>query len=78
MALAVVVYITEALSVLAWTSLTGDVRSWTPSETPLGYPQLLVAAGFGLLALQFVARLIRLLVGEEPDDRTSISELPVE
>lgn len=39
-------------------------RSYFPSETPLVYPQTMLALGFVLLALAFVARLIRLLRGQ--------------
>jgi hypothetical protein len=42
-------------------------KSFTPTQTPLYVPQGLVALGLVLLAAQFVARLLRILIGAPPD-----------
>lgn len=47
------------------TALLGT-RSYFPTATPLWIPQALLAVGPAVLALAFLARLIRLLRGEEP------------
>ena len=40
----------------------------TIDETPLVYPQAAMAFGAALLTLQLVARVLRLLIGEPPED----------
>ena len=42
--------------------------SATIDETPLVYPQAAMALGAALLTLQLVARLVRLFLGEPPED----------
>ena len=45
--------------------------SATIDETPLVYPQAAMAFGAALLTLQLVARAVRLLVGEPPEDEAA-------
>lgn len=65
--LVVVGFLAYALFDLAQTTFSRGVRSFTPMETPLIIPQGVLVLGALLLFLQMVARLIRLLRGEEPD-----------
>lgn len=65
-------YISAALCELAWKSFVSGSTSPSVTATPLVIPQGMIALGAMLLTLQFVARLIRLLLNEEPED-TSIS-----
>ena len=44
-----------------------DARSYFPTATPLWLPQALLAAGPVILALALLARLVRLLRGEEAE-----------
>ena len=62
-------YISLALCELAWKSFVSG--STSPSATPLVLPQGLIALGAILITLQFVARLIRLLINEEPEDKST-------
>lgn len=57
-----------ALVGLVWRTIEAGSRSYFPMGTPLAYPQAAVAAGFVLLTLGFVARLIRLAIGDPPED----------
>ena len=54
-------------SELTLRSLKHHSISATPLEVPLVYPQACVTIGAGLLFLQFVARLARILLDEPPD-----------
>ena len=61
--------------VLAWALTAFAAKSWvsgstsaTIDETPLVYPQAAMALGAALLTLQLVARSLRLLAGEPPED----------
>ena len=57
-----------SLAGFAWRSWATGSTSATIDETPLVYPQGAMAFGAVLLALQLVARAIRLLAGEPPED----------
>ena len=66
---------------LAWALTAFAARSWvsgstspTIDETPLVYPQAAMAFGAALLTLQLVARAVRLLVGEPPEDEEKTRE----
>ena len=66
---------------LAWALAAFAARSWmsgstspTIDETPLVYPQAAMAFGAALLTLQLVARAVRLLVGEPPEDEEQTQE----
>ena len=66
---------TMIAGVLAWAHTAFAARSWvsgstsaTIDETPLVYPQAAMAFGAALLTLQLAARLVRLFVGEPPED----------
>jgi TRAP-type C4-dicarboxylate transport system permease small subunit len=61
-ALAVTIYLGMAVTNMAIRSLATGSRSYLPSQTPLGYPQMLLAATIWLLALQIAARLFRAFV----------------
>ncbi len=50
--------------------------SYFPSRTPLLYPQALLAAGFVLLALAFLARVVRLALGQPAE--VPYAALPVD
>jgi C4-dicarboxylate transporter DctQ subunit len=65
--LAIAVYLSWALSQLTWLSLVRESRS-PDSETPLWIPQITLALGAVIFALQLVARTARLLRGEPGDD----------
>ena len=60
-----------SLSMLAWRSFISGSPSHTISPTPLIIPQGLIALGAGLLALQMLARLIRLIIKESPEDEST-------
>ena len=60
-----------SLSMLAWGSFLSGSTSPTISATPLIIPQGLIAFGAGLLALQMLARLIRLILKESPEDNST-------
>ena len=64
-------YIGLALCELAWRSFLSGSTSPSVTATPLVLPQGLIALGAILLTLQFVARLIRLLMNEEPEDQST-------
>lgn len=57
-----------SLAAFAWRSWATGSTSATIDETPLVYPQAAMAFGATLLTLQLVARAIRLLAGEPPED----------
>ncbi len=61
-------YLAFALGQLAWGSFVSGSTSPTVSATPLIIPQGLIAFGAALLFLQMLARLIRLMRSEEPED----------
>jgi TRAP-type C4-dicarboxylate transport system permease small subunit len=60
-------YILFALCDLSYSSFTRNIVSFTPTQTPLIIPQGILAIGALLLFLQMLARLIRLVRGQEPD-----------
>ncbi len=63
-------FISFALCELAWKSFLSGSTSPSVTATPLIIPQGLIALGAVLLTLQFIARLIRLLINEPPEDTT--------
>ncbi len=63
-------YISFALCQLAWRSFLHGSTSPSVTATPLIIPQGLIALGAVLLTLQFAARLVRLFIGDEPEDTT--------
>ncbi len=64
-------FISKALVELAWKSYLSGSTAPSITATPLVIPQGLIALGALLLTLQFVARLVRLLIGEEPEDTST-------
>jgi TRAP-type C4-dicarboxylate transport system permease small subunit len=65
-------FISFALCQLAWKSFLNSSTSPSVTATPLIIPQGLIALGAVFLMLQFIARLIRLFIGDETED-TSVS-----
>ena len=61
-------YLAFALIQFVWRSYSRGSTSPTIDATPLAIPQSVLAFGAVLLALQMVARLIRLLIDEPPED----------
>ncbi|MBL6946433.1 MAG: TRAP transporter small permease [Rhodospirillales bacterium] len=70
------VYVTTAMAGFAYQSFERGARTFLPSETLLWPPQSIVAIGAALLTLQLLARLVRLLIGDEPDAEAPGSGLP--
>jgi len=60
-------YMTYALGQLAWDSFERGSTSATISATPLAIPQGAITLGAALLTVQLVARLVRLIIGDEPE-----------
>lgn len=67
-----------ALTLFAWSSFATGRTSSTIDATPLIYPQGIIAIGAILLALQFLARLIRLIQREPPEDQAAKEAYGVE
>jgi len=61
-------FVATGIGQLAWRSFVAGSTSPTVSATPLVIPQAAIALGAALLALQFVARFLRLLWNEPTDD----------
>ncbi len=66
-ALGLLIYLSVAVANNAWRSFEFGSQSYFPTRTPLFYPQTLLAVSIWILTLAFVARLIRLAGGEEPE-----------
>jgi TRAP-type C4-dicarboxylate transport system permease small subunit len=64
-------YLTVALVDQALRTISLGSRSYYPSETLLAWPQGALAASFVLLTLAISARIVRLLVGDEPPEDPS-------
>ena len=62
-------YLAAALWQLTGRSFAGDVRSWSGYRFPLFVPQAVLSLGATLLALQLVARLVRVVTGRPAEDR---------
>ncbi len=67
-ALGICGYVVVAVTQIALRSFELGSTSYFPSRTPLYLPQFVLALGFWLLLLALIARLIRLLVGDTPDE----------
>ena len=66
-----------SLAAFAWQSWATGSTSATIDETPLVIPQAAMAFGAVLLTLQLVARAIRLLAGDPPEDEEARREFGV-
>ncbi len=66
-ALAITTILAYGLIELAIRSAERNSRSYFTMQTPLAWPQGLLAAAIVLLALALVARAIRILIGDAPD-----------
>lgn len=65
--LGLLAYVSMALSENAWRSFDLGSVSYYPTRTPLFYPQIVLAASFWVLTLAMLARLVRLIIGDETD-----------
>ena len=77
-ALAIACFAAYALILFAWSSYVTGRTSSTIDATPLVYPQGVIALGAVLLALQFLARLIRLILRQPPEDQAAKEAYGVE
>lgn len=75
---AITIFAASAMIQFAWRSFSRGSVSPTIDATPLVIPQGAVAFGLTLLALQMVARLIRLLTGAPPEDEETRESFNVE
>ena len=66
-----------SLAAFAWKSWATGSTSATIDETPLVIPQAAMAFGAVLLTLQLVARAIRLVAGDPPEDEEARREFGV-
>ena len=64
-ALVIAGFLTSALFGLTWSSFVDGSRTFTATATPLMIPQAVITLGAAILALQLLARLIRLLFPEK-------------
>ncbi|WP_305985584.1 TRAP transporter small permease subunit [Roseibium sp. MMSF_3544] len=71
-------YLAYALIQFAYRSFSRGSTSPTIDETPLVIPQGVLALGATLLALQMVARLVRLFIDEAPEDDATREKFTVE
>ncbi|MFK5980809.1 MAG: TRAP transporter small permease [Rhizobiaceae bacterium] len=62
----------------AWSSAISGRTSGTIDDTPLAIPQSAMAFGACLLALQMIARTIRILINEASEDTDARSDFSVE
>ena len=75
---AAVCFLSYSLIAFAWLSFVRGSVSPTVDATPLAIPQAAIAFGSTLLALQLLARLVRLLQGEPPEDEAAKESFTVE
>lgn len=68
----ITLFAANAMVAFAWRSFVKGSVSPTVDATPLAIPQGAVAFGLVMLALQMIARLIRLFMDEPPDDEAAI------
>lgn len=66
-ALLITAYVAQAVTQNALRSLELGSVSYYPSRTPVWIPQAVLAAGWALLTLGFLARVLRLATGESPE-----------
>ena len=77
-AVGITAFVAYALVMFAWQSGVTGRTSATIDETPLVIPQGLMAFGACLMSLQMLVRLLRLLVGDPPEDEEVRSRYGVE
>lgn len=65
-------FLTMSLMGLAWSSFVDGSRTFTATATPLVIPQATITAGALILALQLVARLVRLIRPEAPPEASNL------
>jgi len=71
-------FLSYSLILFAWRSFVRGSVSPTVEETPLVIPQAAIAFGATLFALQVLARLIRLVRNEPPEDEAARESFTVE
>lgn len=71
-------FLAFAMIQFAWRSFVRGSTSPTIDATPLAIPQGVLAFGVTLLALQMVARLIRLMAGHDAEDAAAREKFTVE
>lgn len=71
-------FLASSLIAFAWLSFQRGSVSPTIDATPLAIPQGAIAFGATLLALQLAARLIRLIIGEPPEDDAARDQFTIE
>ncbi len=71
-------YLAYSMVLFAWQTFVAGSTSFTVVAVPLIYPTSGLAIGAVLLALQMIVRLIRLLIGDPPDDREAMQSYSVE
>ncbi len=71
-------YLAVSMVLFAWQTWVAGSTSFTVVAVPLVYPTSGLAVGAVLLALQMVVRLVRLLIGDPPDDRDAMRSYSVE
>ena len=75
---AITIFAASAMIQFAWRSFSRGSVSPTIDATPLVIPQGAIAFGLTLLALQMIARLVRLLTGAPPEDEATRESFNVE
>ena len=75
---AAVLFLTYSLVLFAWRSFIRGSVSPTIDATPLVIPQAAIAFGATLFSLQLLARLVRLLRNEPPEDEAARDSFTVE
>ncbi len=75
---AITCYLAWSLVLFAWRAWDAGSTSFTVVAVPLVYPTSALAVGAVLLALQMIVRLIRLVIGDPPDDREAMRSYSVE
>ena len=75
---AITCYLAYSMVLFAWQTYVAGSTSFTVVAVPLIYPTSGLAIGAVLLALQMIVRLIRLLIGDPPDDREAMRSYSVE
>ncbi len=71
-------YLAYSMVLFAWQTFVSGSTSFTVVAVPLIYPTSGLAIGAVLLALQMIVRMIRLFIGDPPDDREAMRSYSVE
>ncbi|MBV7396421.1 TRAP transporter small permease subunit [Mameliella sediminis] len=74
----ITLFAANAMVAFAWRSFQRGSVSPTVDATPLAIPQGAIAFGLVLLALQMIARLLRLFLNEPPEDEDALESFGAE